>query len=163
MRHRRVRSRSRERERKRRSRSRSGSRHSRSRSRDRASKKRHKKEKKRKHKDKKEERSSRRRSRSVEKGGAGEGERVDKFGRTLPAGRERSPSLSSVQSLPSSKGSRSRSPSEARQRWWGHDKYMEVRDVDDEDEVRKRLPLDYVPPQPTWKSKAGGVYIPLKK
>eukprot|EP00953_Heterococcus_sp_UTEX-ZZ885_P021035 11750-Heterococcus_DN1.PRE.4 len=29
--------------------------------------------------------------------------------------------------------------------------------------VRKRVPGDYVPPKPTWQSKAGGVYVPIKQ
>lgn len=146
-------------------RSRSRDRRSRSRSR---SKERKKKAKKERKKEKKRERKREREGRSSSPPPPGPSaavqaeERVDRFGRTLPAGRERSPSVSGS-SRSSHSRSRSRSPSESRKRYWDHDKFPEVAQAGDDSPGRRKVPIDYVPPEPTWKSKAGGVYIPIKK
>mmetsp|Transcript_13268 Transcript_13268/g.18701 ORF Transcript_13268/g.18701 Transcript_13268/m.18701 type:complete len:223 (+) Transcript_13268:197-865(+) len=64
------------------------------------------------------------------------------------------------------KYSRSRSNSSKRSRErssvrsWSHDKFRII--SDSFSPPRKRIP-GYVPPEPTWKSRAGGVYVPINK
>ena len=46
---------------------------------------------------------------------------------------------------------------------WSRDKFAEVAEEEEGENGRPErvVPRDYVPPLPTWKSKAGGVYIPI--
>lgn len=102
---------------------------------------------------------------------------VDRFGRIRRPGEPRSPSASSLESRRSRMSlgrsrsrDRSRSPKRSPRRSaspgpdrprWSRDRFKEVEDTGD-DSPPRFVPKDYVPPAPTWKSKAGGVYIPLK-
>ena len=127
-----------------------------------------------------EESSKRRRYRS------NEGKKTRGRGRSWSRSRSRSHSRAKNRSRSQSRsrgrerrrsreGSRSRerawSPGPDNLRQWNRDKFAEVvREEAEEGRERmgeegrspyRRVPKDYVPPLPTWKSKAGGVYIPI--
>ncbi|TFJ84926.1 hypothetical protein NSK_003956 [Nannochloropsis salina CCMP1776] len=94
--------------------------------------------------------------------------------RSLSSSRSRSPrsskpgskrSTSPTQDWDRRERSRARgdSPGPDKVPQWSRDKFAEVAEEEEGENGRPErvVPRDYVPPLPTWKSKAGGVYIPI--